>query len=211
MEAGVREKKSAKVKLDILISAIQLLGKSSFKDIYVDHICEKAHISKVTFFKYFPQKEDILLYYLRIWCLDRAVELHHQPREGLSGVYYLFDHIAATYEKNPGLILNLISYMTSLSRPPAPFPLKSIERAILYPHEADLDNIEIFSLYQLMEKFLLEAIFNKEITVHSDTKALATLFMSIMYGSIVTGHTRQLKPMQLFFRRNLEALLGGLR
>ena len=211
LEVGVREKKSAKIKLNILQSSTQLLGKKSFTDLYVDDICEKVKISKVTFFKYFPQKDDILLYYLRVWCLDRAIELYHQPKEGIEGIKYLFDKVSDTFERNPGLILNLISYFTSLSRPPSPFPLKLVERQLLYPKEEHLNKIQIMSIHQMMEKFLLEAIFKKQITLSSDTKELANLFLTVLYGSVVTAHLEQISPIRAFFRRNIDNLLKGLR
>ena len=210
MEASVRETKSAKIKIDILNATLNLVGKKSFKDLYVDEICEKVDVSKVTFFKYFPQKEDILLYYLRVWCLDRAVELDKQNKEGLDGVHFLFDKMAIAYEKPPWLILRLISYFTSLQRPTAPFPLKTVEREILHPSLISDDKVEILSLQQMMEKFLLEAVFKSQITTRSDTKELALVFMTLMYGSIVMAHLRQVSPINVLFKRNINNLLKGL-
>jgi AcrR family transcriptional regulator len=210
MKTGLRETKSAKIKIDILKVTLELLGKNTFKDLYVDHICEKVKISKVTFFKYFPQKEDILLYYLRVWCLDRAVELDKKNKEGIAGVHYLFDKMSQSYEQYPGLILSLISYITSLSRPPSPFPLKTVEREILHPSLIEDDKTEILSLQQMMEKFLLEAVFKKEITAKSDTKELALVFMTLLYGSIVIAHLRQVSPINVLFKRNIDNLMKGL-
>ena len=211
MMIGLREQKAAKIKVDILKSSIYLLGKNSFCDLYVDQICERVKISKVTFFKYFPQKDDILLYYLRSWCLDRAVELHNDKKEGLLGVYFLFDRLSETYMKSPGLILNLISYYTSHQRPPSPVPLRPVERALLHPTEPFLDRIEIRSIPQMMENFLLEAVFKREITSSGEIKDLADLFVTMLYGSIVTAHLRQIDNVKLFLRRNVESLLNGLR
>lgn len=211
IELGTREQKSARIKLNILNASTEEVGSKSFTQLYVDEICDRAGISKVTFFKYFPQKDDILLYYLRTWCLDRAVELYHEPKEGLEGVLYLFDKIAHSYEEHPGLLLSLISYFTSLSRPPSPFPLKQAERRLLYPNEENLDNIQIMSIHQMIENFLLEAIFKKQITVSSHTKELANTFVAVLYGSIVTAHLEQIGSMKAFFRRNIDNLLKGLR
>lgn len=211
MAVGLREQKAAKLKVSILKSAVYLLGKNSFSDLYVDQICERVKISKVTFFKYFAQKDDILLYYLRSWCLDRAVELHHKKRVGLKGIYFLFDRMAETYMVNPGLILNLISYYTGHQRPPAPIPLKPVERALLHPSEPNLDHIEIMTIPQMMENFLLEAVFNQEITSTGDTKDLADLFVTMLYGSIVTSHLRQHDNVKQFLRKNVDSLLNGLR
>ncbi|HNP19707.1 MAG TPA: TetR/AcrR family transcriptional regulator [Fulvivirga sp.] len=210
METGVRETKSAQIKLDILNATLSLLGKKAFKDLYVDLICEKSNISKVTFFKYFPQKEDILLYYIRIWCFERAVELNQEKKVGMEGIYFLFDKMALAYEKHPGLILSLISYITSLPRPPSPFPLKSVERELLFPEVLPEMKVEVLSIQQMMENFLLEAVFNKQITIKGDTKDLSLLFMTLIYGSIVTAHMRQITPISGFFKRNINSVLKGL-
>lgn len=206
MDATKRERKSANIKLDILISAIQLVGKKSFRDLYVEDICSKAKTSKVTFFKYFPQKDDILLYYLRIWCLDRAVELNEQPRTGIKGIYFILDKLSETYERYPGLILNLISYWTSLQRPPNPFPIKPIERSILYPKVKNWESIEILSLPMLVEKFTLESILSRETKAINDPAELSNLVLSIIYGTIITAHTRQIKPVRTLFRRNIDSI-----
>lgn len=150
MDSGVRARKSAKIKLDILIASTQLLGKKPFRDLYVDDICEKAGVSKVTFFKYFPQKDDVLLFYLRIWCLDRAIEFYHNPKEGMQGIFHLVEKLSDSYDKSPGLILSLISYLTSLQRPPSPFPLKSIEREMLYPNDEAVKKVELMSIDQFI-------------------------------------------------------------
>ena len=207
---GVREKKSAWVKVRILKATLQLIGKKSFAELYVEEICEQVGISKVTFFKYFPQKQDILLYYLRVWCLDRAVELYHNPKEGIDGIVYLFDKVAESYERNPGLLLSLISHFTGMNRPPHPFPLKPAERRFFYEDEDKLDRIEIMSIPQMIEQFTLEAIFNKQITLSSHTKELANLFVTVLYGSVVTAHMEQINPIKILFRRNIDNLLKGL-
>jgi AcrR family transcriptional regulator len=118
---SLRKEKAARLKLSVLDHTIRLIGKKSFDDLYVDEICEKVKISKVTLFKYFPTKEDILLYYFRVWCLKRAVELRDKPREGMAGITYLFDKLSEEAEMYPGIILSLFAYMADLRRPPKPF------------------------------------------------------------------------------------------
>ena len=91
---SLRKEKAERLKVQVLDNTLKLVGKKSFEDLYVDDICDKVKISKVTLFKYFPQKEDILMYFLRIWCLARTVVLSQQPCEGMAGIHYLFVKIA---------------------------------------------------------------------------------------------------------------------
>lgn len=210
-EVSLRRQKSAQIKLKVLEKATSLIGKGSFDDIYVEEICESADISKVTFFKYFPQKEDLLLYFTRVWSLECAVELSQKKREGLQGIWYLFDKISDTFDRHPGMLLSMVGYITRLNFPPPPFPIRPYERKLLHPNVEDIDVIEILSLQQMAEKFLLEAIFKKEITQIVDTKELGNLFVVLFYGGIITAHVRQIKPLNVFLKKNAEIILRGIR
>ncbi|QOI98108.1 MAG: TetR/AcrR family transcriptional regulator [Flammeovirgaceae bacterium] len=208
---GLRKEKAARLKVQILDHTLKLIGKKPFEDLFVDEICAKVKISKVTFFKYFPQKEDILLYYFRIWCFDRSVELQSKPKEGLQGVYYMADKLSEECENHPGLMLSLIGYLADLKRPPKPFPVKAEEKQLLYPDRPDAHSLEILSLEQMLEKFSLEAVFKKEITKTSSTRDVTYLFMTCLLGSVVTAHINQISPLRYFFKKNLELVVKGLQ
>lgn len=207
---SIRKEKAARLKLHILENTLKMVGKKSFEDIFVDDICAKVKISKVTFFKYFPKKEDLLLYYFRIWCLERAVEQAEKKREGVQGIYYLFDKLSDACEHYPGLMLSLIGYISDFKRPPKPFPLKAEEKMLLFPSVPNVTTVEILSIENQVEQFTLEAIFKKEITKISSTKDIANLFMTLFYGSVITAHLNQLSPAKFYFRRNLDMVIKGL-
>lgn len=208
---SLRKEKAARLKLSVLDQTIRLIGKKSFDDVYVDEICAKSKISKVTLFKYFPQKEDILLYFFRVWCLHRAVELRDKPKEGMQGITYLFDKLSEDCEVHPGIILRLFAYLADMKRLPKPFPVKLEEKKLLYPEIVDIHKIEIQSVDQMFEKFSLEAIFKKEITKTTNTRDVTQILTTLFYGSVVTAHINQLSQLRYFFRRNLELLLKGLQ
>jgi hypothetical protein len=208
---SLRKEKAARLKVQVLDHTIKLIGKKSFDDLYVDDICAKVKISKVTLFKYFPQKEDILLYYFRIWCLGRSVDLSNKPKEGLAGIYFLFDKISEECEEHPGLMLSLIGYLSDLRRPPKPFAVKPEEKKLLFPEQDNIGSIEIMSLEQMTEKFVLEGIFRKEITKTSSTRDITNMIISIFIGGIVTAHITQQSPLKIFFRKNMDLALKGLQ
>lgn len=208
---SLRKEKAARLKLSVLESTVKLIGKKSFDDLYVDEICDRVKISKVTLFKYFPRKEDILLYYFRIWYLRRAVELREKPKEGIQGIYFIFDKLGESVESHPGIILSYFAYLADLRRPPKPFVVKLEEKKILFPKIPDINTVDILSVDQMFEKFTLEAIFKKEITKISSTKDMANLLVTILNGSVVTAHINQLSPLKNFFRKNIELVLKGLR
>lgn len=208
---SLRKEKSARLKVHILEQTLKHVGKKPFEDLYVDDICEKVKISKVTFFKYFPQKEDLLMYFLRICCLNRLVELREKPREGLQGIFYLFDMAGEEFEKYPGMMLSMVAYMADMKRAIKPFPVKPEEKQLLHPNIPDIQQVDIQSLEQMIEKFTLEAIFKREITKTTATRDITNLLMSNLLGSIIIAHTNQISAPKVFFKRNLEWQLKGLQ
>jgi len=208
---SLRKEKAARLKLSVLEQTLKLIGKKPFDDLYVEEICDKVKISKVTLFKYFPQKEDILLYFFRVWCLRRAVELRDKPKEGVQGISFLFDKLSEEYDTHPGIILSLFAYLADIKRTPKPFPVKVEEKRILFEDLSDIHLVEIQSVDQMIEKFALEAIFKKEITKSTSTRDITQLFTTLFYGSVLTAHINQLNPIKMFFKRNIELVMKGLQ
>jgi AcrR family transcriptional regulator len=207
---SLRKEKAARIKVQVLDHMLKLIGKKSFDDLYIDDLCAKVKISKVTLFKYFPQKEDLLLYFFRVWCLSRVTELAAKPREGLQAIYFLFDKLSEAYERHPGLMLSLVGYIADLKRSPKPFPLKVEEKILLFPHIPTIASTEILSVEQMLESFVLEAIFKKEITKTSSTRDVTNLLATVFIGGIVTAHLHQVSAVKLFFRRNVDIVMRGL-
>lgn len=207
---SIRKEKAARLKIQILEHTLKLIGKKSFADLFVEEICARVKISKVTLFKYFPRKEDLLLYYFRLWCLARTVELREKKKDGLQGIYFLYDRIAEEYEQFPGMLLGLVGYLTDSRRPPKPYPVRREEKKLLYPNIADIQSLEILSVNQMLERFTLEAIMKREITRSSSTPDITNALTTTFYGSIVVSHINQQSPARLFFRRNLDSVLRGL-
>lgn len=208
---SLRKEKAARLKVHVLDQTLKLIGKKSFEDLYVDDICARAKISKVTLFKYFPQKEDILLYYFRIWSITRCVELSQKPREGVAGIIYLFDKLGETSEEHPGLMLAVTGYLSDMRRSPKPFPIKAEEKKLLFPEVTNIASVEILSLDQMLEKFVLEAIFKKEITRTTNTRDITHLLLAAFMGGIVVAHTNHLSPLKMYYRRNVDMILKGLQ
>lgn len=208
---SLRKEKAARLKLSVLEHTLKLIGRRPFEDLHVEDICNKVKISKVTLFKYFPVKEDILSYYFRVWCLRRAVELKERPREGTQGVYFLFDKLSEDYDQYPGIILSLVSYLSSPKRPLKPFPLKPDEKSLLYPETKDVQSIDIQSVDQMFEKFALEAVFRKEVTRTSSTRDITNILTTLFFGSIVVMQLNQVSPSKPFLRRNVELVIKGLQ
>jgi AcrR family transcriptional regulator len=57
---GLRERKKARLREDIVRTAVQLFRKRGYEDTRIDDIVQTLEISQPTFFRYFPSKDAIL-------------------------------------------------------------------------------------------------------------------------------------------------------
>ncbi len=207
-EPSLRDRKSAKLKLLILDKTRLRLQHHNFNDIHVADICKEVDISKVTFFRYFPQKEDVLLYLLRVWAYKTAVHLNNEEIKGIKAVNYIFDQYTDLCDKHPSLMQHLIKYYAVSDRVLKPISIKKAEKQQLFPNSERAVSQEILSFEKLLEKHILEAIFNTEITKSSHVNDIVAMLLTTTYGSILIAKMRQL-PLKGLLKKNVSSIINS--
>lgn len=203
---SLRERKSAKLKLLILANAKSMLRQQNFQDIHVTELCKKADISKVTFFRYFPQKEDLLLYLMRVWSFELSIEIQQKEMRGLKAIRFIFDRYGDLCEYYHSAILHLIKYHAVSPLVLKPISIKKAEKQLLFPQYEGVQQIEVLSFDKLLEKYCLEAIFNTEIRRSSDVVEMVNMLLTTTYGSILVAKMKQ-NPVKAVLKKNITAVL----
>lgn len=103
---GLREQKKAEARVAIVKAALRLFDKRGFAEVTIDEIAELAHVSRRTFFRYFPTKEDVVLERRR-----QQLETFRGALANLEGsasdvVREAFALVAADYQANKTRILS---------------------------------------------------------------------------------------------------------
>jgi AcrR family transcriptional regulator len=200
--------RKARIKLGILSTTLELIGAGTYEELHVERICRLAEVSRVTFFKYFPKKEDVLLYFMRLWSLDRAMDQLDSPEEGEAAIYRLFQK-AADYQDRPGIFLNIVGFIARLSAAPSVREISEIERRLRYPEDPRAWDIVIPSLGSMLETHVDEAISRGELKVKAGSKEIVAALQTIFYGTPLVVHMSGAADLAAFYRTHLNLLFGS--
>lgn len=204
-----RQKKAALLKLKIMEETMAQLEHKDFSQIHVLEICKQTKISKVTFFRYFPQKEDILLYILRMWLLELMVNSAKQPKKGKAAIVNLFNNLTRFCDKYPSLFPHILKHYAEADVAIKPINIKPAEKELRFPEVKDINSYELLSIDRLLERHLLEAVFHKEINKSSNVDEMVRLFQSMLYGSILVSKLKNF-PLSQLIKRNVDITMEML-
>ena len=209
----LREKKFARVRLAILSVILQLLQERSLVAISVREICELAQVAPATFFNYFPSKEDVLVYYMRLWSIPVTLQCRAvaAQRNVLDAVVSVFDYTAHEMEQHPRLMFEIIAYIAHATEPPHPSSLTRAERLLAFPDLAGAEDVEPQSIDELFTAQLKQAVRTGELPSSLSIEAVALLLKTIFYGVPLATRREGVRTIRRAYHEALEVLLGRWR
>jgi AcrR family transcriptional regulator len=209
----LREKKFARVRLAILSAVLQLMQERSLAEISVREICELAQVAPATFFNYFPSKEDVLVYYMRLWSIPVTLQCRAvaSQRTVLDGVVAVFDYTAHEMEQYPRLMFEIIAYIAHATQPPHPPALTRAERLLAFPDLPGAEEVEPQSIDELFTAQLEQAVRAGELPSSLETEAVALLLKTIFYGVPLATRREGVRAIRRAYHEALEVLLGRWR
>jgi len=106
--AGLRERKKAESRLAIVNAALRLFHKRGYGNVTIDEIADLANVSRRSFFRYFPTKEDVVLERRRSQLEAFRQALTSAPRSVSSTaiIRSAFALVADDYRRNKARILS---------------------------------------------------------------------------------------------------------
>lgn len=203
---SLREIKKARSKIAIYNSFLQLIGDNMFHDLLLEDICRKAEISNVTFFKYFRRKEDLLLYYMRIWLTERIIEIHEENMRGLASIRHLFKQVASHWHKTPGIMPSLISFLAEMKMHPCMPELSAEEISLLFPgHEAI--GAEPPDMFKLFHRCMVEAREDGELREGFSVEQAVQFLFTVFYGAFLTAQLYGTEDIYEVYETHLQILI----
>lgn len=183
---GLRERKAAKTRIDLVNAATKQMETRSFQEINVEELCEEVMISKVTFFSYFPTKDHLLWFISSVWIYRLVVDCRLSGKDGMAAIKHLFDLMTELFNKYTHM------YSSFATMNPNQFGNQKHELTVgdrleLYPDGSSLQLEVSLSMGQFLHSNIKLAIDRQEVKTTLDDKELAILVGSIYHGSGLVG------------------------
>ena len=201
---SLRKINYVKTRTTILKTTANLLKEKEFADITVDEICQKAQISRGTFFNYFSTKEHIFHYFMRIFTIRIALRMQQWDEnmsfeEKLNTIYRWFLE-EKQYSKFIGSYINFILTVGEEAN-----EMKLIDAEFVYffgdLKEEDYPYYNELTINKLFMEMCKEAKEKGEITLKYDEKELSSLVVGEITGAYLSDHiSAEEEHLQVFNR-----------
>ncbi|MDD5069470.1 MAG: TetR/AcrR family transcriptional regulator [Candidatus Omnitrophica bacterium] len=181
---SLRERKYAKTKVMLARGFVERLKDTSFADISIKEVCEMVEVSEGTFYNYFPQKIDVILFFEKLQILKIQWEIK-QKWFSLDSID-LLDLAFALLTKEldqPYLFYEFISIFTSQRQKPKPGDLLAVEKLYAYPECHGVEDIVLESLdgifSKIIEKLIIEHRIKENIKIEDIVLSLKTILLGV--------------------------------
>ncbi|PKF62020.1 hypothetical protein CW745_08525 [Psychromonas sp. psych-6C06] len=210
MAVNKREIKTAQNKQAILNSLLIRMDSEAFDAIKISALCADAKLSQASFYNYFPQKTDILIYYIQLW----AVKMHwqitlHRQLTGLSAIEALFNSTAKICATQPQLMAEIISYQAKAGRNIQMRPLTDADKLVAYPDYKAVETVNIENLSALLSVNIEQAVRSNELPPSSDTNSLIVSLCAIFFTVPIMFNQRPLIEIEEAYQQQLSLFRHG--
>lgn len=211
----LRERKLAHTRISLLHAVIELVREKPLSDIPIEIICERADLSKPTFFRHFSCKTDLLNYFMQLWHIGFTWHTTLSPdyKPGLNAIEEYFDAITRLRREHPRMVVEYIILAATkpLEMPDAWRDITPAERMLHFP---DLEGIERIAAQKITVFFpanLEAAVEAGELPSGADIYQATLNLESILYGLPIRLAIRNaIDTMADTFRAQLDLLWEAL-
>ncbi|OOB78756.1 MAG: TetR family transcriptional regulator [Epulopiscium sp. Nele67-Bin001] len=180
-----------KTRTTILKAVSYLLKEKNFADITVDEICQRAQISRGTFFNYFSTKEHVFHYYLRIFTVKIALRIEQWDDEmtfenKVKQIYDWFNE----QEEYSKFVDSYISFLLNVGENQNEMKLTDAEFVYFFKDikEEDYTKYNALTIQKIFEDIAQTAKNKGEIKLEVEQEELGNLLSGVLVASYLTDH-----------------------
>ncbi len=208
---ALREKKHAQTKLAIMRAFIERLKNTRYDNISIREVCENVEVSEGTFFNYFPEKIDIINYYMHLVVLKTAWKSKKVKSRGryLDLIDKSFETLAEEFT-NPNLIYEMISIMVIQKDRPKKITIPDIEKCYAFPECEGIEAMPTLFIDDFYRGCLKNALKNGELPPKTNLDDVLISLEAILGGTMMAVKLEKSSNLSYHMKRQLSLLWKGL-
>ncbi len=182
--ATQREVNTAKNKRSLVNALLERLKEEAFNTIKISTLCKDAGVSQASFYNYFPQKKDMVVYFIQLWTLETS---WYAQRESVSGaglgvIESIFVRMADSIRKSPEIIGEVIAFQATNELPDEWPPLTDAEKKLAFPELEGIESVEGKGLDSILLPNLQIAVEKGELPESVSLMSLVIALTSLFFG-----------------------------
>lgn len=208
---SLRERKHAQTKIALVNAFIDKLQTTRFDDIMIQEICHSVQVSEGTFFNYFHEKVDIVLYYTHLLLVKIIwkAQKENKSKKYLDLINTIFE-ITAEELKNLNVIYQIISTIIIQNEKPRNIVISNIEKQSAFPDCPNIEKIPSWSIDESFKEYLKKAVKNGELPKNTNTDDVLISLITIMIGTLLIAKTENIQDINYHYKRQIQYLWQGL-
>ncbi len=210
---SLRERKHARTKLALMSAFIERLRKARFEHISIRAVCKSVEVSESTFFNYFPEKIDVITYYINLMTLKIVWKARQKSPRGqyIALLTAFFEEMADEFN-NANIAYQLISIMLVQQEKPKTSFISDIEKRLFFPELAGIEHIGPLFIDEFFRDCLDRAQKNGECPGGVNIANAWVSLMAILVGTLIAvkfsaaGKYGGVKSVKYHYLRQLQRL-----
>lgn len=187
------------------------LKEKGLDDISVRELCEETQLSEGTFFNYFPEKKDLLVYFIQLWSIEvAAIAEKSSGGSGLAIIEKLFEHTAKKMQDSPEIMGEIIAFQAKNPNPGSIKEITRAERLFAFPDLDNTENIPAGGIGPILEDALKKAVRYREIPAKTDLNTAGLLIASVFFGIPLILGKEGVRGFEMLWKKCLQIIRAGL-
>lgn len=212
----LRERKAARTKLDLLNAMLEKTKHCKLQDISVKELCYDANVSEGTFFNYFSKKENLLIFFIKLWSLQVSYLSNKEfgQSSGLKKLEYIFRITGEVKTIGHQRIMGEIIANFALdvfSEQLIADDLTDTEKIMAFPEYPEIETVQYYHLFDIFKNNVELSVKLGELPDYTDVMDAVMSVAIIFYGAPMILGLDRLDSLAEVYLTNLRNLWKRLK
>ena len=208
----LRARKAARTRIELWSAARDAAEAQRFADIKVADLCAKVGVTQPTFFKYFPEKSDLLVFGIMLWGIQTGWKLSRLPKSKspVQKINWLFADAARGFAERPGFTREILGRQATRAGPPKFLEVTIAERLYAFPDCPGIERFPGQGIVALVTPLVRAAKRDELAAASPSTEVIVQALVSIFMGVPVFTLWEAPHLVARRYRQQLAILWRGL-